>query len=101
MILLQYFNLKYGFRPILGEWQLGKLDLIFKREELKISAANIILPNFLDIKWETVGCQFETWAIFIFYLKLTKTSMLVEATVCMNLSMILSRTLKDICTIDS
>ena len=98
---MQYFKLKYGFRPILAEWQLGKLDLIFKREEMNISAANIILPNFLDIKWETVGCLFVTWAIFIFYLKVRRTNLLVEATVCMNLIMSSLRTSKDIFTIDS
>ena len=52
---LQYFKLKYGFQPILGAWQLDKLNLIFKREEMKISATEIILPSYLSIKWETVG----------------------------------------------
>ena len=53
--MLQYFKLKYGFQPILGAWQLDKLNLIFKREEMKISATEIILPSYLSIKWETVG----------------------------------------------
>ena len=54
-IIFQYFKLKYGFQPVLGAWQLDKLNLIFKREEMKISATEIILPSYLEIKWETVG----------------------------------------------
>ena len=55
ILAFQYFKLKYGFQPVLGAWQLDKLNLIFKREEMKISATEIILPSYLDIKWETVG----------------------------------------------
>ena len=31
------------------------MNLIFKREEMKIAATEIILPSYLAIKWETVG----------------------------------------------
>ena len=38
--------------------QLDKVNLIFKREKMEISAADIVLPSYLDLKWETVGAQF-------------------------------------------
>ena len=51
----QYFKLKYGFHPILADWQLDKLKLIFKIENLQIQPSEIMLPGFMEIKWETVG----------------------------------------------
>ena len=58
MLILQYFKIKYGFRPILADWQLDKIKSIFKIENLEIQATEIILPSYLQIKWETVGM---TW----------------------------------------
>ena len=52
---VQYFKLKYGFHPILAAWQLDKLKLIFKMDELQIQATQINLPNSLQIIWERVG----------------------------------------------
>ena len=52
---LQYFKIKYGFHPILEAWQLDKIKSIFKTENLEIQATEIILPSYLQIKWETVG----------------------------------------------
>ena len=40
--------------------QLDKVNLIFKREKMEISAADIVLPSYLDLKWETVGVQLDT-----------------------------------------
>ena len=54
----QFFKLKHGFEPIMSSTQLNKLNLIFKREKMEISAADIVLPSYLDLKWETVGAQF-------------------------------------------
>ena len=51
----QYYKLKFGFRPIMAAWQLDKLNFTFKREKMLISATNIVLPTYLNIKWETVG----------------------------------------------
>ena len=39
----------------MAAWQLDKLNLIFKRERMEISATDIVLPRYLDLKWESVG----------------------------------------------
>ena len=57
IIISQYFKIKYGFHPILAAWQLDKIKLIFKTENLKIQATEIILPSYLQIIWETVGTR--------------------------------------------
>ena len=73
----QYFKLKYGFQPVLGAWQLDKLNLIFKREEMKISATEIILPSYLDIKWETVGWTSTKTQLLNYYVCFQATSSLL------------------------
>ena len=57
MLILQYFKIKYGFHPILADWQLDKIKLIFKMEKLQIQATEIVLPSSLEIKWESVGMR--------------------------------------------
>ena len=49
--------------------QLDKLDLIFKREKMSISATDIVVPSFLDLKWESVG-RFKVFPIFNLFLTL-------------------------------
>ena len=39
----------------MAAWQFDKIKLIFKMENLKIQATEIILPSSLQINWESVG----------------------------------------------
>lgn len=53
ILYFYFFKFKYGFEPVLASWQLEKLSLIFKREEMKISVNNNKLPS--NDNWECVG----------------------------------------------
>ena len=64
ILQLKYFKIKYGFHPILADWQLEKIRLIFKIERLKIQATEIVLPSYLRINWESVGVWFVLCCIF-------------------------------------
>jgi len=63
---LMFFKFKYGFRPVLASWQLDKLNLIFKREEMKISVNSSKMPSYAY--WEGVGNENHssgrTWGVF-------------------------------------
>ena len=71
--MLQYYQLKHGFKAVLEDWQLAKIRPIFKVvstnhilqywhlivqvDTLAISPTSIITPHFLSINWETVAHQ--------------------------------------------
>ena len=57
MFILKYFKIKYGFHPVLEAWQLNKIKLIFKLENLKIQATELALPSSIKIQWESVGMR--------------------------------------------
>ena len=57
MLILQYFKIKYGFHPVMAAWQLDKIKLIFKIEKLQIKPKEIMMPNSMQIEWESVGMR--------------------------------------------
>ena len=53
----QYYQLKYGFKAVIHEHQLKKLEIFFKPDLFQVSPVNFKIQPFSNIKWENVGYQ--------------------------------------------
>ena len=53
--VFQYFKIKFGFDAVLWDWQLEKIEKIFKRENLEIHSTKINLTQKMNKSWQAVG----------------------------------------------
>ena len=53
--LFQYFKIKFGFDAVLWDWQLEKIEKIFKRENFEIYSTKINLTQKMNQSWQAVG----------------------------------------------
>ena len=53
--VFQYFKIKFGFDAVLWDWQLEKIEKIFKRENFEIHSTKIDLTQKMNQSWQEVG----------------------------------------------
>ena len=53
--LFQYFKIKFGFDAVMWDWQLEKIEKIFKKENLEIHSTKINLTQKMNQSWQAVG----------------------------------------------
>ena len=56
-IVFQFFQLKYGFKAVLDEFRVKKLQKIFKKKFFQVESIRHNEYPFVSIKWEDVGYQ--------------------------------------------
>ena len=56
-IVFQFFQLKYGFKAVLDEFRVKKLQKIFKKKFFQVESIRHNEFPFVSIKWEDVGYQ--------------------------------------------
>ena len=53
--VFQYFKIKFGFDAVMWDWQLEKIEKIFKRENFEIHSTKINLTQKMNQSWQEVG----------------------------------------------
>ena len=53
--IIQYYQLKYGFRAVLEERQLARLRPVFSVSSLPVNTTSSLAPQHSAARWETVA----------------------------------------------